>query len=192
VPTPISVSTFFERDDVVVEATPEITFKYAQLETAIASIHNVPAKAMMTFKSRLKHFQRIGLVPSSPGKGQKIAYRIGDAIKWALCFEFAELGLPPEQVKVVVYFFLSDMLRSFQGPVQEDDQIFILQGNFLEWHLNEEDKTKWGEGEPNLGTLSVSKLCDTVFRRENMSRVLMINLTHLKRELGKALDIEWT
>jgi hypothetical protein len=100
--------------------------------------------------------------------------------------------LPPEQVKVVVYFFLSDMLRSFQGPVQEDDQIFILQGNFLEWHLNEEDKTKWGEGEPNLGTLSVSKLCDTVFRRENMSRVLMINLTHLKRELGKALDIEWT
>lgn len=191
-PTPVSVSIFAERDGLVIVAEPEITFKYGQLESAIGAIHNVPPAAMKTLKGRLKHFQRIKLVPSSPGKGQKIAYKVGDAIKWALCFELAECGLPPEQIKAIIEFFLTEMAFSFQGPVQEEDQIFVLQGNFLEWHLNEADKTKWGEGEITIGTLPVSKVCDIVFRKANLPRALLINLTFLKRELGRALDLEWT
>jgi len=189
-PTPVSISIFSELEGLVIAAEPEVTFKYGRLECAIASLHNIPSSAMKTFKSRLKHFARIGLVPSSPGKGQKIAYSIGDAIKWALCFELAECGLPPEQVKTVIEFFLSDMAFSFQGPVQKEDLIFVLQGNFLEWHLSE-DGAKWGEGETNCGTVNVSKVCDMVFQQARLPRVLLINLTFLKRRLGQALDIEW-
>jgi hypothetical protein len=176
---------------VSVTARPEAAFKYSQLQTAIASIHNVPPKALKTFTSRLKHFQRIGLVPSSPGKGQKIGYRIVDAITWALCFELAELGLPPDQVKAVVRVCGRELFKSFEGPLQEEDQIFVLRGNFLEWHLNAEGGEQIGEGETTFGTIPMSQVCDMVFQRGRLARVLMINLTHLKRELGNALGTEW-
>src|SRR5206468_9926217 len=83
-------------------AQAERTFAYAEIETALALLHGVPDNVRGTFKSRLKHFQRIGVVPSSPGKAQKIEYRIGDAARWAVCFEFAELGIPPYQIKFLL------------------------------------------------------------------------------------------
>ncbi len=140
----------------------------------------------------LKHFQRIGLVPSSPGKGQKIEYKIVDAITWALCFEFAELGLPPDQIKALIRLCGRKLFESFEGPLQGEDQIFVLRGNFLEWHLNPEGRQRiGGEGETTFGTIPMSQLCDMIFQKKPFPRVLMINLTHLKRELGKALDVDW-
>jgi hypothetical protein len=188
-PEPVFKYSQLERG---VTATPECAFNYSQLEAAIASMHNVPAKALKTFKSRLKHFQRIGLVPSSPGKGQKIEYKIVDAITWALCFEFAELGLPPDQIKALIRLCGRKLFESFEGPLQGEDQIFVLRGNFLEWHLNPEGRQGiGGEGETTFGTIPMSQLCDMIFQKKPFPRVLMINLTHLKRELGKALDVDW-
>lgn len=169
---------------------PEIDFKYGQVEGAIASLHNVAPAAMGTFKSRLKHFQRIGVVPSSPGKGQKLRYKVADAITWALCFEFTELGLPPEQTRDLLRLCVRELFRPFEGPVQNEDLIFVLHGNFLEWRLKPQGALK-GEGATSFGTIPVSRVADRVFQSGRLPRVIMINLTHLKRELGKALDIKW-
>jgi hypothetical protein len=190
--TAVSVRVWSEPDHVCIGDNSGLTFRYAQVEAGIASIHKVPGKALKaTFRSRLKHFQRIGLVPSAPGKGQKIEYTVGDAIVWALCFEFAELGLPPEQIKSLQTLCGTLLYDSFQGPVQDEDQIFVLQGNFLEWHLNPEWKGvgPWGEGQTACGTVPLSKIGGALSR---VPRALMINMTHLKRELGKALEVEWT
>jgi hypothetical protein len=70
-------------------------FSYSELEVAMRQLHNVPRGREGTFKARIRNFQRIGLIPSAPGKGQQIEYTIVDAITWALCFEFAEVGLLP-------------------------------------------------------------------------------------------------
>jgi hypothetical protein len=67
--------------------------------------------------------------------------------------------------------------------------IFVLRGNFLEWPLNPEGRQRiGGEGETTFGTIPMSQLCDMIFQKKPFPRVLMINLTHLKRELGKALN----
>ena len=87
---------------VEIKLMQERVFKYSEVESAIAAIHNVSPAALKMFRSRIKNFQRIGMVSFSPGKGQKIDYKIIDVIRWALCFEFAELGLPPDQIKLII------------------------------------------------------------------------------------------
>jgi hypothetical protein len=181
-----------------ITATPDRTFKYSHLEAAIASIHNVPERALKTFKSRLKHFQRIGLVPSSPGRGQKIEYKIVDAIRWALCFEFAELGLPPDQIKLIIRICEQPLLEPFAGPLQAEDWIFFMRGGILEWHLNAaieraEGAIVVGPLPAACGARPASKISEifSLKGRPLFARALMINLTHLKRELGKALGVDW-
>jgi len=187
----VSIRVYSEKDRLCLADDGDVTFKYGQLEVAIASLHNVPAKALGTFKSRLKHFQRIGLVPASPGKGQKIAYRVGDAITWALCFELAELGLPPEQIRMLIRAHGQALYYSFQGPLPDEDQILVIEGNFLGWHLNAEGEEPTGEGKTSFGTIPISQVAEWVFQTAKLPRVLLLNVTHLKRELGNALGIEW-
>ena len=183
----------------------DVTFKYSAIEQAIAGMHGIDPAAMKTFRSRVKHFQRIGLVPSSPGKGQKIKYTVGDAIRWALCFEFAELGLPPEQIKDVIRLCSRELFGGFRssaypgGPPLAEDHVFVLFGNFLQWHLRPSQRLASelfmdpivGEGRPTFGLIAVSKVVDYLFSRAKVDRCIMINMSELKRKLGSALKIEW-
>ena len=181
----------------------EVTFKYADIERAIASIHNINPEAFKTLRSRIKHFQRIGLVPSSPGKGQKIKYTVGDAIRWALCFELAECGLPPEQIKDVIRICGYKVFGAFSKlnhPITPtEDLIFVLSGNFLQWHLDPSERpyselfidATVGVGSMTCGVIAVSKLQDQVFAKAKMQRAILVNMSALRRNLALALKIEW-
>jgi hypothetical protein len=70
-------------------------FSYAQVETILVAAYKIKPSAKGAFRGRIKHFQRLGIVPSSPGKGRKIAYERKDIYAWALCLEFAEFGMDP-------------------------------------------------------------------------------------------------
>jgi len=70
------------------------------------------------------------------------------------------------------------------------NQILVLRGNFLEWHLAG-GGAKLGEGKTSFGVIPVSQVCEMVFTKAKVSRAIMINLTDLKRNLGDALKIEW-
>ena len=59
-------------------------FTYKEVERALAAVHQISPSAMGAFRGRIKHFQRLGLVPSSPGKGRKISYRLEDVYVWAV------------------------------------------------------------------------------------------------------------
>jgi hypothetical protein len=162
-------------------------FKYSQIESAIAAVHRIAADAMDTFRGRVKNFQRLGIVPSSPGKGQRIQYTVEDAIRWAICFEFAEVGIPPAEIKSLLKMCGWHLFGSFKGPIQEEDQIFYLRGEFLQWHLNKE--TGDLVGRTTFGVVPISRLGEVI--NSDLTRVILINLTLLKRELGKQLEIDW-
>ena len=167
-----------------------ISFSYPQLEAAMRQLHNVPSERSGTFKARIRNFQRIGLIPSAPGKGQRIDYSIVDAITWALCFEFAEVGLLPENIKAIFSLCGATLFYPFGGPIQNEDQILVLRGNFLEWYLNA-GGAQLGEGQTTFGIIPVSQLSEMVFTKAKVPRAIMINLTDLKRKLGGTLKIEW-
>ena len=53
---------------------------------------------LLVLRGRLKSFQRVGLTPSSPGRGKVIRYRITDIFTWALGLALADFGLGPESI----------------------------------------------------------------------------------------------
>jgi hypothetical protein len=161
------------------------SFKYGQIEAAIASMHNVPPEAMATFRSRVKHFQRIGLVPSSPGKGQKIKYKLADAALWALCFEFTEFGLAPEQVKTIIKIGGDAVTKAMLDFVPTEDWFFATEGDLFEQHISNKPHTVWG-------TFPASKIRDLFFSSGRyVPRLMIVNLTHMRRQLSTALGIDW-
>lgn len=163
-------------------------FTYGQVERAIAELHGIPPEqAAGKLRSRLKHFQRIGLVPSSPGKGQKLSYTPLDAARWAICFEFAELATPPERVKQILGIYGSSILKSFAGPMPEEDVFFCGEANFFAEAVT-------GHRESYFGFMDASQAPDVLKGTEAhrpINRLVTINLTHIKRELQRTLGIDW-
>jgi hypothetical protein len=61
------------------------------------------------------------VVPSSPGKGKKIAYKRRDIYAWALCLEFAEFGMDPTIVKrffIACWGRVQDLLLDEPGSTE--------------------------------------------------------------------------
>jgi hypothetical protein len=160
-------------------------YTYGQVERALCQLHGIPPEqASGKLRSRLKHFSRIGLTPSKPGRGQKLSYTPHDAVRWALCFEFAQLAVPPEVTKQILAVYGFPLFESFAGPTPKEDQVFWCLGNFFEDALT-------GGRSRKLGIVPMSEIINVVFKKAEAARVIMVNLTRIKRGLGKALDIDW-
>jgi hypothetical protein len=179
------------------------TFTYAQVEAALASVHEIPAARMKAFRGRLKHFLRLGIVPSSPGKGNKITYTINNVYMWAICLELEEFGLDPVRIEefyrlghafqVAVATLAGESIMASPGlSEQKAGNYLIFYPNFLsQWDgktlwtasvgfvdsLSEIDEATWGR--PVGGGRPVSER----FR----SRVGAISLTWLREAVQNAL-----
>jgi hypothetical protein len=77
-------------------------FTYAQIDCALAKLYNFDEKTVGALRGRINNFNRLKIVPSSPGRGRRIVYTYGDALTWTLCLELAEYGIPPEVIKLIV------------------------------------------------------------------------------------------
>ena len=116
-------------------------FTYSQVETALAKTFAIRNEALGAFRGRIKHFQRLGLVPSSPGKGRKISYEREDIYKWAIGLEFAEFGVDPSLIKNFINFFAwhyveQHLLNDAHAP----DKLFVFYPNLLSGWAREENK----------------------------------------------------
>jgi len=170
-----------------------VLFTYGEVEAALAKIHGVDPTALGTFRARIKHFQRIGLVPSAPGKGQKIAYRAEDAVIWALAFEFTELGLSPDVIAKIIKAHRVILLLAFcqegsfpeDGVSTTDDQFFCMAGSFLSGVMSKA---------PNWVVTILGHVTpkDTLVEDLIGDRNVVLNLSGVKRKLGAALDIDWS
>ena len=81
---------------------PETTFAYAVVEQALMAVHRFVEQRRGAFRARLVHFQRLKIVPASPGKGRRIAYRREYIYRWAVALEFAEFGIDPSEIKKIL------------------------------------------------------------------------------------------
>jgi hypothetical protein len=70
-------------------------FGYAEVERALGRLFGVPASAQGSFRGRVRHLQRLGLVEVAPGKGRRISYTRIQAGEWMLALVLAELGVDP-------------------------------------------------------------------------------------------------
>ena len=78
------------------------TFRYAVVEQALMAVHGFLEQKKGAFRARLIHFQRLRIVPASPGKGRRIAYQREDIFRWAIALEFAEFGMDPTEIKKIL------------------------------------------------------------------------------------------
>lgn len=163
-------------------------FRYAEVEDALAQVHDIDEAARSTFNARIKHLQRIGLSPATPGKGQRISYSAYDVVFWALCLAFLEAGLPPNIVKNLMDQYHGVMRSTFAGPIPKDDIFFCLRGNFLKWQLDGET----AYGPKSFAIIPISQVQLSFLSEAKNSRSLLINLTEIKRKLGAVLKHDWS
>jgi hypothetical protein len=157
-------------------------YSYAQVENALAEAFGIGPDKRGALRGRIKHFQRLGISPSSPGKGRTIDYEKKDALRWAIAMEFAEFGIDPTVIKPALY----------------------IVGNALAEHAN--DKNVWLVFSPRLMShpaqdggfhaIVVTDLARYAAALEQGSirghhdprRLGIIDISRLKRELDQCLD----
>jgi hypothetical protein len=176
--------------------------RYGEIEKAIASLHGVTEQSSGIFRGRLRHFQRLGIVPSSPGRGAKIDYDLKATVDWAVAFELAELGIQPELIKFLIQVYGATIFAFFHSPqLSDEDMVFCFDAAFLTIHMNPQsgmfDLTRSDLMERAIfgyratAALKPLSMFPSFFDALHVRRASTINLSRLKRELGKALGIEW-
>ncbi len=182
--------------------------RYGEIEKAIASLHGVTEQSSGVFRGRLRHFQKLGIVPSSPGRGAKIDYDLKAAVDWAIAFELAELGVQPELIRFLIqvygggiFDFFENKFRLFpESADSHEDIVFCFDAAFLTIHMSPKggmfdliraDLTRGTFDCPSTAAFKPLSKLQSFFDAPHVRRVSAINLSRLKREFGKALGVDW-
>jgi len=162
-------------------------YAYGQVEAALASIFYVREASKAALKGRIKHFQKLGLVPSSPGKGKRITYSFDDVWKWAVALTFCEFGVDPTEIYRI-------LTKSFFGTYKEfidhqDDSVDWFYAASPRFMSASFQKGIAASGEMTTQLIKASDIsADTLNQLNSSGRVIMFNYTILRRNLKDALD----
>jgi hypothetical protein len=102
-----------------------VGYSYAEVEGALGALFGVPATALGSFRGRVRHLQRIGLVDVAPGKGRRISYSRMQANEWMLALYLADLGVDP----VVIVKSIKQERKKLQEWMREATDEAALDGN---------------------------------------------------------------
>ena len=152
-------------------------YPYKVVETALARLHVENPATMGVFRGRIKHLQRIGLVPSSPGPGKRIQYSFEDVAKWALALEVADFGIDPLVIHQLV---LSVWNGGIFGKINKcnhgQNDLLIIRPNAVShpdsWHSMANHQREATAFDPRWST---------------NKRTMIINVSLMGRELKQAL-----
>ena len=178
---------------------PETTFGYAVVEQALMAVHGFVEQKRRAFRARLIHFQRLKIVPTSPGKGRRIAYRREDVFRWAIALEFAEFGIDPTEIKKILDTnwrgIAPAILKAPAGP----DKYLFFHPNLL-GRLSREDEreTPAKPGAPYSITVAIISDLTELDQQIRTNQALasldrfrarygMINLSRLRRQVEEKL-----
>jgi hypothetical protein len=95
-------------------------YTYAQVDAALCALFHVPVSARGSFRGRVRHLQRIGLVDVAPGKGCRIAYTLFQANEWMLALLLAQLGVDPVVIVKSVKRERKKLHESFREATDDD------------------------------------------------------------------------
>ena len=174
---------------------PETTFGYAVVEKALMAVHGFAEQKRGAFRARLIHFQRLKVVPSAPGKGRRIAYRMEDIFRWAIALEFAEFGIDPTEIKKILDLNWPRIAQAVLELNIDRDKYLFFHPNLL-GRLSREDERETSEkrGAPySVTTEIISDLAELNQQAKTdqaraaldrfRARYGMINLSRLRRQV---------
>jgi hypothetical protein len=169
---------------------------YARVEAALAKVHDIPHEAMGALRGRIKHFQRLGIVPSSPGKGKKITYNVEDIYRWALCLELAQFGMDPTVIKRLVQFHWFNVSVVLSEKEGEEDSKFFFHPDLMAASFPKLD-TVPPTSRGSVTAMVVKNLVEVdKYARgraeEVKARFGLINLSRLRRQIQRALETQLT
>jgi len=176
-------------------------YSYGQVEAALAAVHRIPPKAIGAFKGRIKHFQRIGIVPASPGKGKRIDYSHADVYLWGFCLELASFGMDPVTIKKISEKIWNAVFYTAFGPETDSDLYFFFHPALLGKDFAAEllQSSEAPDGAPSLLfwfiandlAAELDKFAKTPQTKETASRFraryAAFNLNKLRRDIDSAL-----
>ena len=121
-------------------------FAFAQVESALAELFDVPAVARSALRARIKNFAKLGIAPSKPGKGKKIAYTQADVFRWALCFEFSEFGTDPAIIRLLMSFAWDRVWASIENIGYRKNKWLVFYPNVFSSYPDKVDENTfvWG------------------------------------------------
>ncbi len=153
-------------------------WSYAEVEASLARLHMCAPDKIGALRGRLQHFQKLGLKPSSPGKGTRIVYTLEDIAKWALALEFAELGIDPIGIKTIVDRVWVDVRRPLVDGPRGADELLMTNPEMLSrtYYYVDTFSHRVVTGEAVAPRLA------------GVKRVLVINLSGLRREMMSSLE----
>jgi hypothetical protein len=100
-------------------------YSYAEVESALGALFHVPTSAQGSFRARVRHLQRIGLIEDAPGKGRRITYTRFQTTEWMLALLLAELGVDP----IVIVKSIKAERRQLREWIGEATDAEALGGN---------------------------------------------------------------
>jgi hypothetical protein len=121
------------------------TWGYAEVERSLAAVYEAEGVQQTAFRARLKHFRKLKIPQSSPGKGQRLRYSASDIFQLMIALELTEFGIAPELIAKLIrshwegkrHFWQAIMLaQSFPG----DDFFIALPARFMSWTWSEKFK----------------------------------------------------
>lgn len=165
------------------EASREDMFSYKRVEAAVQSLHDVPTDKNAVFRSRVREFQRKGIIPSAPGKGIRPVYSEAEAMTWVVCFELAELGLLPLDIRHWAPTLVGLIMKTARKSLEKDNLILWVRPDVFSRYLN------LGPEFPHqvCGATPALRVSE-IFLKEGETRVMMLNISDLWRRLKAALE----
>ena len=152
-------------------------YAYKVVEAALARLHVENPATMGIFRGRIKHLQRIGLVPSSPGPGKRIQYSFEDVAKWALALEVAEFGIDPLVIRqLVLSVWTGGIFRKIDKGNHGQNDLLIIRPNAVShpdgWHSMANIQQEANAFDPSW---------------YKNKRTMVVNVSLMGRELKQAL-----
>ena len=157
------------------------------------AVHGFVERKKGAFRARLIHFQRLKIVPISPGKGRRIAYRREDIFRWAIALEFAEFGMDPTEIKKILdmnWFHIAPVVLEEKGRRHIPIFSSSLVGEII---FGRRTRDPWETGRPYSVTIAIiSDLADLDKQAKTdqaqtldrfRARYGMINLSRLRRQV---------
>jgi hypothetical protein len=99
----------------------EPQFGYGEVEDGLAVALDIEGAWRTLFRSRIKHFQRLGINGPGvrPGRGASFKYSFEQAARLAIVFLLADVGLDPLlSVQLIDKFWESDLRRRIQRAIE--------------------------------------------------------------------------
>jgi hypothetical protein len=176
-------------------------YTYAQVESALAKVHQVDDGAITAFRGRINNLKRLGVVPTSGGRGKKISYNVFDVLALAFCLQLFEYGIDPSTISKLSARIGPEVIRAAKiGENSSEDVYIAFFPSFLTAQIHDGRQTKWGDLSfiivPESET-TAKKLREKMIPKVNLNgadrlfkhsakRIAAINISELVRDIGQA------